>query len=213
MAPRVPFPPPGFDDLSADEKIDYLELLWSRIAATLEAPAVPEWHREVIAERLRDLESKPREMVHDSQVYRAYLRAADRLREEGAEIRRVRLDYELKREYQRFLQERNRGRRDSDGRPDREEWEIAAWAREHELPYEDGHVKFRDARIEYDARDGRSRFEDVEVMTLHYRGAMGASKAQSGFTCYRGGSIRIGGRSGGRGGRPFDARVAEEVLG
>jgi putative addiction module component (TIGR02574 family) len=59
MATRVPFPPAGFDDLSADEKIDYLELLWSRIAATPEAPAVPEWHREVISERLRDLKSNP----------------------------------------------------------------------------------------------------------------------------------------------------------
>jgi Putative addiction module component len=53
----VRFPPPGFDDLSVDVKIDYLELLWSRIAASPETVAAPEWHREVISERLRDLES------------------------------------------------------------------------------------------------------------------------------------------------------------
>ncbi len=35
-----------------------------------------------------------------------------------------RLDYELKRDYQRFLQERNRGRSDSDGRPTRSRDEI-----------------------------------------------------------------------------------------
>jgi hypothetical protein len=34
------------------------------------------------------------------------------------------LDYELKRDYQRFLQERNRGRKDRHGRPDREPEEI-----------------------------------------------------------------------------------------
>jgi hypothetical protein len=53
---------------------------------------------------------KPREFAHDSQVYRAYARAEARLREDGGRVRRVVLDYELKREYQRFLRERNRGR-------------------------------------------------------------------------------------------------------
>jgi len=36
-------------------------------------------------------------------------------------------------DYQRFLQERNRGDRDSDGRPDRSIEEIHEWAREHDL--------------------------------------------------------------------------------
>ena len=35
MPKPVPLPPPGFDDLSVDEKIDYLQSLWDRIAATL----------------------------------------------------------------------------------------------------------------------------------------------------------------------------------
>ena len=60
---------------------------------------------------------KSRELSHDAQLYRAYLRAAERLHGEGARIQRVVLDYELKRDYQRFLQERNRDRSDSDGRP------------------------------------------------------------------------------------------------
>jgi hypothetical protein len=46
---------------------------------------------------------KPRELTHDAQVYRAYLKEAERLREEGAHIHRVLLDDELKREYQQFL--------------------------------------------------------------------------------------------------------------
>jgi hypothetical protein len=91
---------------------------------------------------------KPRELTHDAGVYRAYLRAEERLRSGGADVRRVILDYELKREYQQFLQERNRGRPDSTGRQDREPEEIEAWAREHDLPFFDGSVHFPDARLE-----------------------------------------------------------------
>jgi DNA-binding PadR family transcriptional regulator len=97
---------------------------------------------------------RPRELTHDAQVYRAYLKDADRLREEGAFIRRVILDHELKSEYQQFLQERNRGKSESDGRPDRTPEEIHRWAVEHELPDNDGHVQFPDARIEYEDREG-----------------------------------------------------------
>jgi hypothetical protein len=128
---------------------------------------------------------KPRELTHDSKVYRAYLRAEERLRERGSRVDRVVLDYELKRDYQRFLHERNRGRKECDGRPDREPEEIARWAREHDLPYEDGHVHFPDARIEYEDRDGRSRHEDIEIVTGHYRGAHAGAVARSGFSCYR----------------------------
>jgi hypothetical protein len=57
MPTPVPFPPPGFDDLSTDEKIDYLAVLWNRITTRPRTIDIPEWHREVIAERLRDLDS------------------------------------------------------------------------------------------------------------------------------------------------------------
>jgi hypothetical protein len=176
---------------------------------------------------------KPRELTHDSQVYRAYLDAAERLRGEGASIRRVVLDNELKREYQQFLQERNRGRSDSDGRSDRTPEEIHRWAMEHHLPEHDGHVQFPDARIEYEDRDGRLRTEDLEVETLHYRGGHAEAKASSGFTRSSAGTMRVvssrgsgsgaggGGRryglgitasTGKRSGRGPDPRLAEELL-
>lgn len=158
--------------------------------------------------------AKPRELGHDAQLYRAYLRAAERLATRDAQIRRVVLDYELKREYQRFLQAANRGRRDSDGRPDREQEEIERWAQEHHLPIVDDHVQFPDVRIEFEERDGRRAVEDVEVTTVHYRGAMAGAKASAGFTSYRAAATRLGGsRRTGRGGRGFDPGVAEEVLG
>jgi hypothetical protein len=148
---------------------------------------------------------KPREIEHDAQVFRAYLREAERLEERGARIERVVLDYELKRDFQRFLQERNRGRADSDGRPDRSPEEIAEWAREHDLPYFDGHVHFPDARIEYEHADGRLDHLDVEVVTVHYRGSHGAAASRSGFSTFRGSSARTGGS-------PFDPDFADELL-
>jgi hypothetical protein len=153
---------------------------------------------------------KPRELTHDTNVYRAYLRAEERIRGQGGQVRRVVVDYELKRDYQRFLQERNRGRNDSDGRPDREPEEIARWAREHHLPYYDHQVHLPDARIEYEDRDGRSRHEDLEVVTGHYRGVHASAAARSGFTRYRSLGCTVGGRSGRR---TPDPRLAEELLG
>jgi DNA-binding PadR family transcriptional regulator len=157
---------------------------------------------------------KPRELEHDAQVYRAYREAAQRLTGRGSRLRRVVLDYELKREYQRFLQQRNRGRADGDGRPDREAEEIAAWAIEHHLPYFDEQVHFPDVRIEYEDVDGRSREEDVEVTTPHYRGAHAAAVTRSGFSGYGGVSARVSfGRGSGRGrGGGRDPRLAEEML-
>jgi len=52
MAQRLPSPPPGFDELNVEEKLTYVQSLWDRIAATPEAVPVPDWHREVIDERM-----------------------------------------------------------------------------------------------------------------------------------------------------------------
>jgi hypothetical protein len=142
---------------------------------------------------------KPRELTHDAKVYRAYQRAETRLREQGGRVNRVVLDYE-----------RNRGRADCDGRPDREPEEIARWAREHQLPCDGEHVHFPDARVEYRDEDGRSRYEDLEVVTGHYRGAHAGAAARSGFTCYRAGGGLVGGRGGGWSGP--HPRLAEELI-
>ncbi|MBY0493272.1 MAG: hypothetical protein K2Y23_03560 [Cyanobacteria bacterium] len=152
--------------------------------------------------------SHPRELQHDSALFEAYLAVEERLRDQGAEIERVVLEVDLRREYQEWLQEHNKGNPASDGRPDRDPREIEAWARDHDLPCIDDHVRFPDFRIEYE-RDGQDRHEDVEVMSEHYRGAYAATKTQAGFTCYFGGSGRGGG---GGSGAPFDPRVAEDFL-
>ena len=52
MSQALPLPPPGFDALSVDEQIDYVQSLWDHIAARPEDVPVPVWHREILAERL-----------------------------------------------------------------------------------------------------------------------------------------------------------------
>jgi putative addiction module component (TIGR02574 family) len=59
MSSSVPLRPPGFDELSVDEQIAYVESLWDRIAATPEQVPAPEWHREAVDERLKDYEANP----------------------------------------------------------------------------------------------------------------------------------------------------------
>ncbi len=153
---------------------------------------------------------KPRELSHDAQLYRAYERSAQRLRESGAVVHRVVLDYELKRDYQRFLYELKRERRGHEHDADRHAAEVAAWAASRDLPVVDGHVHFPDVRIEYERRDGGRTVEDLEVVTPHYRGAYAAAKGRTGFSAYRI-STGLGGR-GGRSGRSPNPRIVEEFL-
>ncbi len=156
---------------------------------------------------------RERELEHDAQLWRAYEHEGARLDARGAEIERVRLDYELKREYQQWLHEHDRDRPDCDGRPDRDAGEIEGWARDHDLPYFDEQVHFPDFRIEYRDIDGREDHVDVEVTTEHYRGAHGAAVARTGFSCHGGSSARIGrGGGGGRGGNREQGGLAEEFL-
>lgn len=176
------------------------------VALTDRGRCLLESHREREAEhsqRFYSSADRPRERTHDAEIYRAYLIAAERLHERQARVVRVQLDRELKRDYQSFLQERNYGDSDSDGRPDRSEAEIAAWAREHHLPYFDDQVHFPDVRIEYEDANGDVRYEDIEVVTEHYRGAHGASAARCGF------SMHVSRRAGGG---AFDPQVAEDFV-
>ncbi|MDR4477995.1 MAG: addiction module protein [Nitrospira sp.] len=59
MTKIVPTPPPGFDDLPVEERIDFVQSLWDRIATTPEQVPVPEWHRRIIRERLEAYREHP----------------------------------------------------------------------------------------------------------------------------------------------------------
>jgi DNA-binding PadR family transcriptional regulator len=132
---------------------------------------------------------KPRELAHDAQVYRAFKEERARIESEGGRVARVVLDYELKRDYQRFLNRRDRPT-DATLESDRR-----AFAEAHDLPIVRGHLELPDLRIEYETADGRVEHRDVEIVTEHYSRGQISGKTKAGFTCYRaaGGSARTGG--------------------
>lgn len=59
MSQTLPVPPLGFDALSIEDQIDYVQSLWNHIAARPEQVPVPEWHREILAERLASYHANP----------------------------------------------------------------------------------------------------------------------------------------------------------
>ena len=58
MPQPSPIPPPGFDDLTVDEQVDYVGSLWDRIAADPDRVPVPDWHREVLEQRSAGFEAE-----------------------------------------------------------------------------------------------------------------------------------------------------------
>ena len=136
---------------------------------------------------------KPREVEHDSQIYRAYLKEAGRIEKQGGERLRVRLDFELKAQVQKAIYARRKAE------PKRKINDIKQQvARELELPYVNQGIQIPDARIEYDLdtnNDGldlgsRSGHTDIEVLTAAYRPGHLRSKAQAGFHVYASASDR-----------------------
>ena len=144
---------------------------------------------------------KPREIAHDSQIYRLFEAESDRIEAEGGRVQRVVLDYELKRDYQTFL---NRPDRAEDPRDD-----LERFAEDSGLPVIDGHLELPDLRIEYESADGRFEHRDVELVTEHYSRGQLAGKAQAGFSLYRAVGARLGGRGSRAGGTPFDPHHLE----
>ena len=55
--------PDGFDELPVEEQIAYVEQLWDHISASPASVPTPEWHREVVRERLASHRASPDEAV------------------------------------------------------------------------------------------------------------------------------------------------------
>jgi DNA-binding MarR family transcriptional regulator len=175
----------------------------SVVALTRDGKALLEAHREAregrASQRYHAGLVKPRELGHDAQIYRLYQAEAAHIEREGGHVRRVVLDYELKREYQTFLQRRGH-HDDASG--------AEAFGAEHQLPVSNGHLELPDLRIEYETEDGRIEQRDVELVTEHYSRGQLAGKAKSGFKLYGSGSRLRGGNSR-HGGSPIDPHHLE----
>ena len=133
---------------------------------------------------------KPREAEHDSQIYRAYRKEAERIEAKGGSNLRVRLDFEIKADVQKAIY----AERKADPKRDMAEIKQRV-AEKFELPFVDGKIQIPDARIDYDLPRGvdrdpdqdqgsRTGHEDIEVLTAAYHAGHLRSKAQAGFRNY-----------------------------
>lgn len=48
MSSPLPFPPPGFDQLSRAEQVEYAEKLSDYVTSDENYVEIPEWHREIL---------------------------------------------------------------------------------------------------------------------------------------------------------------------
>ena len=77
MSRTPPLPPPGFEELSAEEQVEYVQALWDRIVASEEKVPVPKWHEQEINRRLKDFERNPADGISWDEL-KAYLRSRSR---------------------------------------------------------------------------------------------------------------------------------------
>lgn len=116
-------------------------------------------------------------LPHDAALYRAAREERERLAREGARIRRVRLEDELRATVlrQRQLARARSGQRGADAGRHRA-------ARELGLPIDaEGGVLYPDAQIEYVDGGGRSGRVNIEVTSGHYKKRHILAKAAAGF--------------------------------
>jgi DNA-binding MarR family transcriptional regulator len=134
--------------------------------------------RDAGTQALYDGLVKPREIVHDAALYRMFQKEAARIEQDGGKVRRVVLDYELKkRAYRPLAQAHHLPPLEYAER----QQEIA---QENDLPVVDGHIILPDLRVEYETRDGEERHVDLELATRNYRAAHIQAKAAAGFRVY-----------------------------
>jgi putative addiction module component (TIGR02574 family) len=77
MSRTPPLPPPGFEELSAEEQVEYVQALWDRIVAQEEKVPVPKWQEQEIDRRLKDFEQNPADGINWDEL-RAQLRSRSR---------------------------------------------------------------------------------------------------------------------------------------
>jgi hypothetical protein len=122
---------------------------------------------------------KPKEAIHDADLYRLYHKAADEIKADGGKVLRVMLDYEMKHElYSRHA----RASKDSHRDPETVQEEVA---RNYDLRVVDGKIPIPDLRIEYlNENDNEIQRRDLELATEHYHSRAFSEKARAGFQIY-----------------------------
>lgn len=128
---------------------------------------------------------KPAEVAHDAAIYRMFHKEGEKIAAQGGVIRRIVLDYELKRNvYAPLAKARSLP-------PLEYARKQAEVAQENGLKVVSGKIPLPDLRIEYDTAQGERTHVDLELATHHYHGSHLHLKAEAGFKIYAdGGSGR-----------------------
>ena len=140
------------------------------------------------AQQIRFAPIRPAQAAHDTALYRACRKERERLRKQGATVRRIRLDTELKSAVARRSEAARRkdGKRAADAERHRA-------ARELGLPVDDaGQVLYPDAQIEYTDAEGRTGRVNVEAVSGNYREPAVRAKAAAGFAMHASGPAAAG---------------------
>jgi hypothetical protein len=122
---------------------------------------------------------KPKEAIHDADLYRLYHKAADEIEADGGKVLQVKLDYEMKHElYSRHA----RASKESHRNPEAVQEQVA---RNYHLHVVDGKIPIPDLRIEYlNENDNEIQRRDLELATEHYHSRAFSEKARAGFQIY-----------------------------
>ena len=121
---------------------------------------------------------KSREVRHDAAIYRMFQAEKERIVATGGRVRRVVLDYELKKKvYSPLAKAKQLPPLDYA----RKQAEIA---KQNDLTVVAGKIPLPDLRIEYETQDGEMSRVDLELATGHYHGKSLQEKAQAGFKFY-----------------------------
>jgi hypothetical protein len=121
---------------------------------------------------------KPAEVRHDAAIYRMFQAEREKIERAGGQIRRVVLDYELKRKVYSPLAKAKALPPAEYAKRQREV------ARANGLKVVHGKIPLPDLRIEYQTRDGDTTRVDLELATHHYHGSHLQAKAEAGFKFY-----------------------------
>jgi hypothetical protein len=122
---------------------------------------------------------KPKEVLHDASLYRLYHKAARQIERDGGTVRKVYLDYELKKQINRELARLGADRHNQDKK--------GKIAQAHGIRVVNGRVVVPDLQIEYENAEGHLARINLEFATKNYRPAQLRVKAQAGFTLYAAG--------------------------
>ena len=119
---------------------------------------------------------KPKEAKHDAELYRVYQREASRIEERGGRVRRVVLDYELKKKVNGDLMQMGNEKENLGGKEE--------VAERYGLRVVAGRIPLPDLQIEYEMPERGVARVNLELATGDYRPEQIAQKARAGFTIY-----------------------------